>query len=235
MTAVRGRFDSRRQLVALWDVLDARGAVVHRVDADALPDDVIDALCEHEAARIRAIRERDHPNPGPPPVPKPPRQGHPTLRRLLSLIADVASATPLSADGEIGRDQAASPSTTLGISGESDRRSDARRRHAHGKIPDWLDLDRLERTVPQPGWLRLAACRGLDPNWFHPARGQSTAPQKALCATCPVRYACLADDLAAVGPNHDVGIWGGTSQRERRAIRHVLAARQRRRTRGQAA
>lgn len=65
----------------------------------------------------------------------------------------------------------------------------------------------------------VAACRGIDPDLFHPDRGQSTREAKTVCASCSVRVACLEWALAT----HQVhGIWGGTSERERRRIRTRL-------------
>jgi hypothetical protein len=51
--------DVRTQLRTLWSVLDSRGAVVRRQEIEALTDDVVRALCGHEVARIRALREGD--------------------------------------------------------------------------------------------------------------------------------------------------------------------------------
>jgi WhiB family redox-sensing transcriptional regulator len=49
-----------------------------------------------------------------------------------------------------------------------------------------------------------------------PERGETNARAKSYCAKCPVRAECL--DYAI---DHDIrhGIWGGKSERERRAIR----------------
>jgi WhiB family redox-sensing transcriptional regulator len=38
---------------------------------------------------------------------------------------------------------------------------------------------------------------------------------KAICATCPVREACL--EFALTNREHD-GVWGGATERERRRI-----------------
>jgi WhiB family redox-sensing transcriptional regulator len=51
---------------------------------------------------------------------------------------------------------------------------------------------------------------------FFPERGQSVEPAKALCRRCLVRVECLA---YAVDDPDIVGIWGGTSQRERTRMR----------------
>jgi WhiB family redox-sensing transcriptional regulator len=56
----------------------------------------------------------------------------------------------------------------------------------------------------------------VDPDLFFPERGQSCTEAKAICAGCPVRTECL--DFAIVSCEQ-FGIWGGTSERERRRIR----------------
>lgn len=76
----------------------------------------------------------------------------------------------------------------------------------------------LER---QPAWMARAACRGEPVELFFPVRGESAEAAKAICARCPVADECLD---YAVGSYTDtglpvIGIWGGTSGRERRQIR----------------
>lgn len=70
------------------------------------------------------------------------------------------------------------------------------------------------------GWHHEAACRAadVDPAWFWPSRGQSNDEARAVCARCPVRQRCL-DDALSRGEWADHGIWGGTSERERRRLR----------------
>jgi WhiB family redox-sensing transcriptional regulator len=95
-------------------------------------------------------------------------------------------------------------------------------------------------TAPQPrhrasaipatssaGWRYRAACRGADLDLFFPGRGESAEPARRICALCPVRQACL-DYALSHGIVH--GIWGGLSERNRRALRtrHVGAARRER-------
>jgi len=62
----------------------------------------------------------------------------------------------------------------------------------------------------------------MDAELFFPDRGQSLAPAKAICATCPVRTSC-GDEALVNGEKF--GIFGGMSERERRRVR-----RQRRQT-----
>jgi hypothetical protein len=74
-------------------------------------------------------------------------------------------------------------------------------------------------------WRELAACRGTDLEVFFPGRGESAEPARQVCAACPVRQPCL--DYAIT--NRIVyGIWGGLTERERRALRSgwVRASRQ---------
>jgi hypothetical protein len=62
---------------------------------------------------------------------------------------------------------------------------------------------------------------------FFPGRGESAEPARQICAGCPVRQPCL-DYALSHGISH--GIWGGLTERDRRALRtrHVSAARQQR-------
>lgn len=71
--------------------------------------------------------------------------------------------------------------------------------------------------MSRASWRAQAACRGLDPNYWFPEKGQSTATAKAICHDCPVRKPCLAFALA--DPTL-AGIWGGTSARQRRRPAH---------------
>ena len=71
-------------------------------------------------------------------------------------------------------------------------------------------------------WRNLGACRGLDPSVFFPETEEMAEEAKNICLTCDVRVACLEHALAS---REKVGIWGGTTERERRRI-----VRQRRRT-----
>jgi WhiB family redox-sensing transcriptional regulator len=65
-------------------------------------------------------------------------------------------------------------------------------------------------------WQDDAACTDLDPDWFFPERGESTAVAKEVCMGCPVREECLAYALAN---GITSGIWGGTTERQRRRLR----------------
>ncbi|MFF3354123.1 WhiB family transcriptional regulator [Streptomyces sp. NPDC002917] len=79
-------------------------------------------------------------------------------------------------------------------------------------------------------WSERAACRSSDPDeLFDAAAGQNRA--KAVCTGCPVRTECLVE---ALDNRVEFGVWGGMTERERRALlrrrpdvtswRHVLEA-----------
>lgn len=83
----------------------------------------------------------------------------------------------------------------------------------------------LDPAIFDAPWRRRAACRLVpdDERWiFWPARGdhRAVAAAKKVCASCPVSGECLAYALD-VG---ETGIWGGTSEKERRSLRRVRGA-----------
>jgi WhiB family redox-sensing transcriptional regulator len=80
-------------------------------------------------------------------------------------------------------------------------------------------MEDLSRTEPLDGsgrepWRTQAACRGVDPDIFHPA-SEEEAAAKSICAECSVREPCLEFAIATRQPD---GVWGGTTERERRNI-----------------
>lgn len=78
-------------------------------------------------------------------------------------------------------------------------------------------------------WRVQATCRDTDPELFFPVgtTGQALlqiAKAKSVCCQCPVHVECLQ---FALDTNQDTGIWGGTSEDERRQMRRDAAARDR--------
>ena len=76
-------------------------------------------------------------------------------------------------------------------------------------------------------WRQRAICRDTDPELFFPvgSTGQALlqiARAKEVCCECPVKHECLE---FAIETNQDTGIWGGTSEEERRQIRREMAQR----------
>ncbi|MER6750346.1 WhiB family transcriptional regulator [Streptomyces fungicidicus] len=76
-------------------------------------------------------------------------------------------------------------------------------------------------------WRGRAVCRTEDPDLFFPIGTSGpalmqTEQAKAVCRRCPVREQCLE---WALDTGQSVGVWGGTSETERRALKRRIAAR----------
>jgi WhiB family redox-sensing transcriptional regulator len=81
-------------------------------------------------------------------------------------------------------------------------------------------------------WRLTAACRDTDPDLFFPVGTTGPALEqieqaKKVCRECLSSQECLEFALAT---NQDSGVWGGTSEEERRKLRKVWLAKQQRRT-----
>ena len=63
-------------------------------------------------------------------------------------------------------------------------------------------------------WASLAQCRQSQPDELF-VKGAAQNDAKRLCAGCPVRTECLAE---ALDNEIEWGVWGGLTERERRAI-----------------
>jgi WhiB family redox-sensing transcriptional regulator len=80
-------------------------------------------------------------------------------------------------------------------------------------------------------WRKVAECRDTDPDLFFPIGTTGQAIEqidaaKAVCFSCEAREACLEFALAT---NQESGVWGATSEDERRKLRKAWLAAQRRR------
>jgi WhiB family redox-sensing transcriptional regulator len=76
---------------------------------------------------------------------------------------------------------------------------------------DFKDSDDLS-------WQRFALCAETDPEAFFVEKGGSVRPAKQVCARCCVQQICL--DFALTHPlTAKHGVWGGTSEQERRRMR----------------
>lgn len=70
-------------------------------------------------------------------------------------------------------------------------------------------------------WRHEAACRDVDPEIFFPVGTTGPAlaqieAAKAICASCSVSTPCLE---WALDTAQDSGIWGGSTEEERRTLR----------------
>jgi WhiB family redox-sensing transcriptional regulator len=79
-------------------------------------------------------------------------------------------------------------------------------------------------------WRKEALCRDTNPELFFPVGTTGPAishieQAKAICHACPAQAPCLE---FALETNQDSGIWGGTSEEERRKLRRAWVAQRRR-------
>ena len=63
-------------------------------------------------------------------------------------------------------------------------------------------------------WTTSARCRTTDPDDLF-VQGAAQNRAKLVCLGCPVRTECLAD---ALDNRVEFGVWGGMTERERRAL-----------------
>lgn len=68
-------------------------------------------------------------------------------------------------------------------------------------------------TLQPEAWTLQAKCVGMGDALFPEAPAQKRV--KMMCVDCPVRLECLAE---ALDNEIEWGIWGGTTERERRSM-----------------
>jgi len=64
-------------------------------------------------------------------------------------------------------------------------------------------------------WMGNGHCSDVPPATFFPSDGVGVDAARRICQDCPVKSPCLEYALAN---RIDHGVWGGTSERERRRI-----------------
>jgi len=83
-----------------------------------------------------------------------------------------------------------------------------------------------EPPEEEDDWRDVAACRDTDPDLFFPVGTTGPAldqieSAKVVCRQCEAQTACLE---FAIVTNQDSGVWGGTSEEERRVLRRAYVA-----------
>ena len=67
-------------------------------------------------------------------------------------------------------------------------------------------------------WMADGKCRDYPAEMFFPGDGVGVIKAQKICAACPVKAQCLNYALE----NHvEHGVWGGTSERERRRLQRA--------------
>ncbi len=64
-------------------------------------------------------------------------------------------------------------------------------------------------------WMAQGECRNHPPEVFFPSDGVGVEVAKRICANCAEQHRCLE---YALEHRIDHGVWGGTSERQRRRI-----------------
>lgn len=79
------------------------------------------------------------------------------------------------------------------------------------------------RTMVQPeDWSDRARCRGMDPEVFFGRNLTEARTAIRTCDRCDVRQQCLE---YAVNERIEIGVWGGLTERQRRAYIRQLGQR----------
>lgn len=74
-------------------------------------------------------------------------------------------------------------------------------------------------------WMAVGLCRQHHPTVFFPSDGVGVDRARKICGECPVQETCLE---YALDNRIDHGVWGATSERERRRMlkrRRILTLR----------
>lgn len=71
-------------------------------------------------------------------------------------------------------------------------------------------------TSGSEDWRSKGICAQVGGDTWFPERGGSTKEAKSVCHGCPVKDECLE---WALTNDERFGVWGGVSERERRALR----------------
>jgi WhiB family redox-sensing transcriptional regulator len=86
-------------------------------------------------------------------------------------------------------------------------------------------LRRRGGPAPYPAVDGSQACATTDPELWFPDQGGSSRQAIALCGTCEWQRPCLDYALTATAAGYPLaGIWGGTTPRDRAALRRLTAA-----------
>jgi WhiB family redox-sensing transcriptional regulator len=83
-------------------------------------------------------------------------------------------------------------------------------------MDDTLEFDLLTAPIlDERPWAVFAACKEEMSLTFFPQNRQEERTALTICSTCPVVDECLDH---AIETNERFGVWGGTTERERRKL-----------------
>lgn len=78
-------------------------------------------------------------------------------------------------------------------------------------VADYVD----DPTLIPRAWRADRGCIDVAPGVFFDDEEDTDGAARAVCAACPVRAACLAQALI---DREELGVWGGLTERQRRAF-----------------
>lgn len=73
----------------------------------------------------------------------------------------------------------------------------------------------MSKEIGGIDWMEVGLCKKYPPEMFFPSDSVGVDRAKRVCEPCPVINECLE---FALENREDHGVWGGTSERERRRI-----------------
>ncbi len=86
-------------------------------------------------------------------------------------------------------------------------------------MDDTLEFDLLTAPIlDERPWAVYAACRNDESMNFFPQNRTEERAALAVCNICPVVEDCLSHALET---NERFGVWGGTTERERRKLKRA--------------
>jgi WhiB family redox-sensing transcriptional regulator len=81
---------------------------------------------------------------------------------------------------------------------------------------DTMNIPALEvPVVDERPWAVFSACREADPSLFFASTRDDERAALVVCSTCSVKGECLEFALES---RERFGVWGGTTERERRKL-----------------
>jgi WhiB family redox-sensing transcriptional regulator len=134
----------------------------------------------------------------------------PPASELAERVRNGATLEQLGAEYERHRNTIQQRLTTAGYSAVT---GEPRRSAPSSPAPKRLGV------LPDEPWRADAICAQTDPESFFPEKGGSTREAKSVCSGCTVAAECLD---YAIANDERFGIWGGLSERERRAISKAI-------------
>ncbi len=73
--------------------------------------------------------------------------------------------------------------------------------------------------INRDNWRDYAACAEVGGDAWFPEKGEPIGAARNICLNvCPVRAECLDEALSNPSTHGRHGVWGGTSERERRTM-----------------